>query len=258
MENKKSIIASSILLVLSGIFLSLAAIYYDFVDKVEQYPYSDREEYENVGEGIAFLNKLPIQFNITNHYFSGFDNLDDKTREVILMAYALKNKMNTYECGLGGNAICIDKTSLTSSSLLDVFHTSTKFLSNSIKIYLDDYGTYNVNTNNSSPHYRINLDKDNREYRKYSSFSHYKQEGDIYLFYLYEGYYMANCIEGETLELHDFMSGNVIYKDKCNNNQFFTNPPREDLKGLQLYKYELKKDEKGQFYLHGYNPVNSK
>lgn len=257
MDNKKAIIASSVLLVLSGVFLSLAVIYYDFIDKVEKYQYSDSTEYNNVKEALDFVNKLPIQFNITNNYFSGFDNLDENIREVIVMAYAFKNNYQTYPCGLSGTSICIDKTALESQSLLEKFNTKTKFISNSIKLYLDDYGTYTVNTSDSSTYYRINLDNDNKQYRKYSNFSHYKQEEDIYLIYVYEGYYMGNCIEGEKLELFDFMSGKVVYTDTCNNNQTFTTVP-DKIKGLQLYKYELKKNENGEFYLYGYNPVNSK
>ena len=52
------------------------------------------------------------------------------------------------------------------------------------------------------------------------------------------------------------MTGKVIYKDTCNGNNEFTVEPTEEIENLQLYKYELKKDENDKYYLYGYNPVN--
>ena len=42
-----------------------------------------------------------------------------------------------------------------------------------------------------------------------------------------------------------------------NGDNEFENAPKEEIKKLQLYKYELKKNEDGEFYLYGYNPVNA-
>ena len=243
------------LLMLSFNFLALGTICYALEDNIEKFKYSDTSEYASINSGLELINELPIQFNILNEYFSGFDNLKQETRESILMAYVLKNKIATYKCG-SGQSVCIDKSSLKDSIISAIFNTKTEISSNIIKLYLDDYGKHNVNSTNNSPYYRVVLDGDNHNYRKYSKFAKYREEKDMYIFYVYEGYYNRNCSKGDVLELYDFMTGDVVYTDKCDGHNQFQNPPEEEVKNLQLYKYELKKNEDGEFYLYGYNPVN--
>ena len=78
----------------------------------------------------------------------------------------------------------------------------------------------------------------------------------LYIFYLFQGYYKANCTAGEKLALYDFMNGKEVYEGVCNDKGYFSEEPDFDKVDLQLYKYELKKNDKGEFYLYGYNPVN--
>ena len=111
MNNKHTIITAIFLLFGSFNLLMLAYVYYQLESDVINYRYSDENEFYSIQEGIDFISKMPIQFNITNQYFSNFDNLDEQTRETIIMAYALKNRFHTYECG-SSNEICIDKQAL--------------------------------------------------------------------------------------------------------------------------------------------------
>ena len=64
-----------ILLFLSFNFLALGTLYYVFDDHIEEFRYSDIDEYTSINEGLSIIKSLPIQFNITNQYFSGFQNL---------------------------------------------------------------------------------------------------------------------------------------------------------------------------------------
>ena len=253
--NKIANIAITLLLIASFNFLALGTICYSLEDNIEKFKYSDGLEYSNINAGLSIINALPIQFNISNEYFSGFDNLSNEKRESILMAYLLKNKIYTYQCG-NGKDICINKESLQDSVLAKTFNTKTEFNSSNIKLYVDDYGNYSINSTTNSPYYRLALGDNNHSYRKYSKFAKYREEKDMYIFYVYEGYYSGNCLKGEKLELFDFMSGDVIYTNTCNGNNDFEVQPKEEFKNLQLYKYELKKNEDGEFYLYGYNPVN--
>ena len=254
MKNKHAIITAIFLLFGSLNLLALAFVYYKLEDDVINYRYSDVEEYGSIQEGLDFLKKLPIQFNITNEFFSDFDNLSSDTRQTIIMAYALKNNFNTYLCG--NNSLCIKKESLEDNILLEKFNSKTKFTKDTIKVYIDDYGVYTISSSKSSTYYKVSLDSDNTNYRKYSKFSHYKEDKDMYIFYLYEGYYNGNCKKGEELSLYDFITGKVVYTDKCNGNNEFSIDPSESIKDLQLYKYELKRDENNKYYLKGYNPVS--
>ena len=70
MKNRRDLIISIFLMILSGIMLILAIFYYDLSDKIKEYHYSDKEEYNNVTEGISFIKSLPIHLNIINKYFS--------------------------------------------------------------------------------------------------------------------------------------------------------------------------------------------
>ncbi len=49
----------------------------------------------------------------------------------------------------------------------------------------------------------------------------------------------------------------VTYVGTCDCDNKFENVPKEKIKKLQLYKYELKKNKDGEFYIYGYNPVNA-
>lgn len=254
-KNKLAIITAIFLLFGSFNLLAIAVVYYQLEDKVVNYRYSDTSEYDSIKEGLNFLEKLPIQFNITNEYFSNFDNLEEETRQKIIMAYAIKNRYQTYPCSTGNDSLCIKKESLNSQALLEKFNTKTEFNLKNISIYIDDYGVYNVIGGTNSDYYKVSLDNNNQNYRKYSKFSHYREKRDVYIFYLYEGYYKGNCTKDEQLDLYDFFTGKVIYSDTCNGNNGFTVDPSDSIKELQLYKYELKKDENDKFYLKGYNPV---
>ena len=260
-EGKKYIKVSVFLMILSAIMIFTAIVYYDLADKVKDYKYSDKEEYDDITKGLNFLSKFPIHFNIINKYFSDFNNLSQKEKEEVVMGYVIKNKYKLYECGPSNNSIkhlCIDKDVLNSKELLNIFNLDMKFESENINVYIDDYGTYSVTTTNDSKYYKIVLDNTNNKlYRLYSSFSHYKKENDKHIFYMYQGYYMGNCVKDEKLDLYDFMSGKIVYTNKCNDNQKFNIENEDDIKKLQLYKYELKKDSDNNFYISGYNPVKS-
>ncbi len=255
MNNKQAIITAIFLLIGSFNLLTLGVIYYQLEGEVVNYRYSDEDEYDDIKEGIDFIQKLPIQINIENKYFSKFDYLEEKIKEEIIMAYAIKNNFHTYPCKNDKTSICIDKTTLEDNSLLEKFHTKTKISSNTIKIYIDDYGVYQITSSKSSNTYQLHLQEDNKKYRKYSKFSHFKQKEKKYIFYFYEGYYTGNCQKGEKLDLLDFMTGKVIYSNYCNGNNEFMKIEDNSLDDLQMYKYELEKDENNKFYLSGYNPV---
>lgn len=260
MKNKYlGFFISSLLMFMSGIFLLSALIYYDLSDYVEDYNYSDYDEYVNVREGLDFLSKLPIQFNIINKFFSDFNHLDQNEKEQIVMAYAIKNRYELYECGPNNNSklhLCIDTNTLNSSDLLFRFGLDFEFENEEIKLYLDDYGASSVSNDLGESFYRITLNNDNNKaYRLYSVFDSFKQDNDLYIFYLYQGYYSGNCTKGDDITLFDFITGNALYTGKCNGNNEFVVIPDDVIKKLQLYKYELKKDDNDRFYLYGYNPV---
>ncbi|MBP5678632.1 MAG: hypothetical protein J6X28_02235 [Bacilli bacterium] len=256
MNRSKTInIIIVLLLFVSFNLLMLGTICYALEDNIENFKYSDTSEYTSITNGLSLIQDLPIEFNIQNQYFSGFDSLSNEVRESIIMAYLLKNQKYTYTCG-DGSDLCIDKENLTKEDILKIFHTATKFTSTNISLYLDDYGDHNMSSTNNSTYYRMVLDDNNQHYRKYTKFLKYKEQGDSYIFYVYEGYYKGNCTKGETLKLYDFLSGEEVYIDSCNGNNEFENMPKDEFEKLQLYKYELKKNDEGEFYLYGYNPVN--
>ena len=248
-----------ILLFISFNLLSLATIFYAFETNIEEYKYSDTDEYNNINEGLKIINSLPIQVNISNKYFSNFDNLPEETRQSIILAYTIKNNIATYKCGTKNTSICIDKEQVEKSDELNIFNTQTKLVATNIKLYIDNYGNYNINSSSTSTYYKVNLDEynENENYKKYSKFYKYKEEKDLYIFYVYEGYYKGNCLTGESITLHDFITGKEVYTGICDNKSFLEEPT-EELEKLQLYKYEFKKDENNKLYLYGYNPVNKK
>lgn len=260
MEEKKYIIISISMMLVSGIMLLLAVFYYDLSDKVKKYSYSTEEEYNNVKEGIAFIKTLPIHFNIINKYFSNINNLEQKEKEEIVLSYAIKNNYNLYNCGPSNDLnqyLCIDKEKLTSNELLEKFNLDLNFKSKNINLYIDDYGSYIATTTENAKHYKIILNaKNNKQYRLYAKFSHYKKEKDTHIFYMYQGYYKGNCEKDSELELYDFMTGKAVYKNTCNGNKEFTIDPGKNIEKIGLYKYEQKKDKNNKYYLYGYNPVN--
>lgn len=254
-SNKLPIIIAGILLFMSFNCLAIAIVFYQLEDKVTNFRYSDVNEYNIVHEGTELINKLPIQFNIINQYFGSFDNLEEETRQKILMGYALKNRIHTYECGIGNNSLCIKVEDLKTEELSNTFHTKTEFKLEEIKIYMDDYGPRDVKLDKENGVYTVELDNDNNFNRKYTKFSHYQQLKDSYIFYVYEGFYKANCTKGEIIDLQDFLTGDIIYSNICDENHGFKVEKEETIKNLQLYKYELKKDKNNQLYIAGYNPV---
>lgn len=258
-KKKLYTLIALILLFISFNLLSLATIFYAFETDIEDYKYSDTDEYNNINNGLKIINSLPIQFNISNKYFSNFDNLPEETRQSIILAYTIKNNIATYSCGQNQTSICIDKDKVEKSEALDIFNTQTKLVANNIKMYIDNYGNYNINSSNTSTYYKVNLDNYNEteKYSKYSKFYKYKEEKDLYIFYVYEGYYNADCLTGETITLYDFITGKEVYNGICSNKSFLEEPTKE-LDNLQLYKYEFKKDNNNKLYLYGYNPVNKK
>lgn len=187
------------------------------------------------------------------------NNLSQKEKEEILMAYAIKNNYKLYNCGASTNTksyLCINKSDLENSLFEDRFNLKLKFKNNNIDIYIDDYGMYKATSNNDSSYYKLTLDtSNNNNYRLYSIFDKYKKTDDTDVFYLYQGYYKGNCKKGEKLSLYDFLSGKKVYTNTCNGNNTFTLDIKNKAKYLQLYKYELKKDKNNNFYLAGYNPV---
>ena len=249
-----------ILLFVSFNLLSLATIFYSFENNIEDYKYSDTDEYNTINEGLNIINTLPIQVNISNKYFSNFDNLPEETRQSIILAYTIKNNIATYKCGTKETSICIDKEQVEKEGVLSIFNSQTKLVANNIKVYIDNYGNYNINSSNTSTYYKVNLDdynNNNENYKKYSKFYKYKEEKDLYIFYVYEGYYKGNCLTGESITLYDFITGKEVFNGICSDKSFLEEPT-EELDKLQLYKYEFKKDSDNKLYLYGYNPVKKK
>lgn len=258
LNYKKCRIISLVLMIFSGIILCSVIIYCDILSKVENYNYSTKEEYENVKAGLELLDKLPLQFNIVNKYFSSFSNLNIADKEKIALAYAVKNKIGVVTCDMIMNDtnVCISKAALENSNLFDVFKEKVKLYSDNISVYIDDYGMYTAKYIDSKDYYQIPINTFDYDTKLYSSFYKYRMKDDVYIFYLFQGYYKANCTFGEDLILYDFMDGREVFKDVCNDEGYFSKEPDFNEVNLQLYKYELKKDKSGNFYLYGYNPVN--
>lgn len=249
---------SFFLLILSGIFLCLAITYCDILTKVEKHSFSTKEEYDTVTDGLAFLDKMPIQFNIVNKYFSGFSNVDNEDKEKIAIAYAIKNNYGLVNCdSSSANNICVSRYFLEESEYLDnIFDTNLSFSKKDIPIYIDGYGMRIAKYIRSKDYYQIYIENDANDNVLYSSFYKYYKRDDLYVFYLFQGYRLKRCDIGTKLYLYDFMNGNTIFTGVCDSDNDFAIEPDTDSINLQLYKYELKKDTNGQFYLYGYNPVN--
>ena len=252
---------SIVLMFVSAIMITLAFIYYRLEDEVINYRYSDIREYSDINEGIKFIEKMPIQFNIINKYFSNMNNLSQKEKEEIVAAYALKNRYKQFNCGpstASTNYSCVKIEDLNDSTLQKIFNLDLKFEASKINVYLDDYGTQEL-TNKEDPNvYKYVVDvSNNNNYRLYTKFDHFKQEEDSYIFYVYQGYIKANIKENEELTVYDFMTGNPVYTGISNGYNDFNEDITNNNIILQKYKYELKKHEDGTFYLYAYNPVKS-
>ena len=248
---------SFVLLILSGILLCLAITYCDILSKTENYSFSTREEYDNVTDGLAFLKKLPIQFNIVNKYFSSFSNLESQDKEKIVMAYAIKNNIGLVNCDDSGNSKCISRYFLENNNNLNVpFNGNILFSKDDISVYIDGYGTYTAKYIENKDCYKIYINELENRNVLYSSFYKYYKKGDIYVFYVFQGYHLGKCDAGNKLYLYDFMDKNKSFEGICDDNNYFSSEPDINTLDFQLYKYELKKDSYGNFYLYGYNPVN--
>lgn len=261
MSRKGYVNLSMVLMLISSIMITLAFIYYRLEDEVINYRYSDIREYSDINEGIKFIERLPIQFNIINQYFSNMNNLGQKEKEEIVAAYALKNRIKQFNCGpstASVNYSCVKVEDLNGEDIQKAFNLDLKFEANKIELYLDDYGTQEM-TNKEDPavyKYVVNV-ADNNNYRLYTKFEHFKQSEDSYIFYVYQGYIKANIKANESLSLYDFMTGEAVYTGQSNGFNDFSGDITKDVVKLQKYKYELKKHDDGTFYLYGYNPVKS-
>lgn len=249
LEDKITLLFISFAIVLALAFL----IYHNLNTNIQNYKYTDKEEFETVEKGLNFIKKLPIHFNILNQSFHNMDVLKQEDKEAILVSYYLKNGI-TNDCSDNEEEICIYEKNLEQENIFDKFKSKIHFKSNKLTIYVDGYGVQTLykqgSTNNTF--YRLHLKEDDKIYQIYSSFKYFKKNKDQYNFYIYQGYYNIN--EKDTYELHDLLTDKVVYKEKVNT-ELFENIKEKDIKKLQLYKYILKKDNNNAYYLYGYNPV---
>ncbi len=243
------------LLFLSTFMLFLGFSYKNIEKRVASYSYSDKEEFNDMNKAINYIETLPIHINIINQYFSSINNLDKEQQQEIIISYALKNNYKIYDCSdTYSRSICINKDDLNSQELQKLFNTNITFDNNTIDINIDRYGKVRARTNNYLSYYKININNYNKKYNKYTEFYKYKKENDKYIFYVYEGYYESNCIPNSKIELNDFLDEDIKKEGICSPNKTFISDYSVD--GIQLYKYELKKDQEDNFYLVGFNPVN--
>ena len=91
-------------------------------------------------------------------------------------------------------------------------------------------------------------------YAMFTSFKYFKKSKDSYNFYVYQGYYNRNNVN--QYELKDLIKDKVIYKEDVRN-ELFEHITDKEIKQLQLYKYILKKNKNGEYYLYGFTPVKS-
>ena len=69
-------------LIFLTIILAIAfLVYYSINSNIQNYKYSDKEEYENVERGLNFIKKLPIHFNILNSSFHDMNTLKQEENE---------------------------------------------------------------------------------------------------------------------------------------------------------------------------------
>ena len=239
-----------ILLSLAVVFALTFLVYYSINSNIKNYKYTDNYEYSNVDDGLKFIRKLPIYFNITNQAFRSFDSLKQEYKESILLSYHLKNDL-VNNCDDNEDEVCIPISDLKEDKVLAKFASKTNFKSEKINVYIDDYGS-NVLYKDKDI-YRGTL-KENNKYETYTSFNYFKKTRDEYNFYVYQGYYFLN--KDNKYELHDFLSDEKVYEEDINeSSDLFENITEKQIQKLQVYKYILKKDKNDKFYLYGYNPV---
>jgi len=246
-----------ILMLGSGLMLFLGFSYTSLEANVSKIVYSDKSEYIDINKGMGYINSLPMNINVINKYFSNINNLDNKLKFQIFLAYLYKNNY-LYDCGssTSTNVLCLNKSSLEDRALQNKIGINNISFKDSIEVYLDNIGSTIFNTSNSLSYYKISVYKNKFENSSYSEFYKYKKINDLYVFYVYQGFIPANCTLGSDISLYDYITGKKVYTGKCNGAHSFT-AEIKDYSKLQLYKYELKKDSNDNFYLSGYNPVNS-
>lgn len=249
LEDKITLICISIAIIFALTFL----VYYNLNNNIQNYKYTDKEEFETVEKGLNFIKKLPIHFNILNQSFHNMDALKQEDKEAILLSYYLKNSI-TNDCSDNEEETCIYEKNLEQNNIFDKFKSKIHFQSNKLTIYVDGYGVQTLYKQGSKNNtfYRLHLKEDSNIYQIYSSFKYFKKKKDQYNFYIYQGYYFKNS--SSVYELHDLITDKVVYKEK-EGTELFENIKEKDIKKLQLYKYILKKDNNNNYYLYGYNPV---
>ncbi len=254
----KNIIKDKLVIILISFTIILAIdflIYYTINSNIRNYKYTDKEEYESVEKGIRFIEKLPTYFNIINQSFHNINSLKQEYKEAIAIAYYLKNSV-VNDCDDNENEICIYESDLKNNNIFKIFNTNVSFSSKKLNLYVDGFGpqTLYKEEKNKKVFYRLNLKEEQNVYQIYSSFKSFKKEKDKYNFYIYQGYYNKNS--NSQYELHDLIHDEVVYTQKINKD-LFEDITNEEISKLQLYKYILKKDKNGEYYLYGYNPVKS-
>ncbi len=250
MKSKKDEKLMIIFISLTVVFALTFLVYYSINSNIKNYKYTDNYEYSNVDDGLKFIRKLPIYFNISNQAFRSFDSLKQEYKESILLSYHLKNNL-VDSCEDNEDEVCIKTSELKDAQVLTRFASKTNFKSDKINVYIDDYGS-NVLYKDKDV-YRGVL-KENNKYQTYTAFNYFKKTKDEYNFYVYQGYYYLN--KDGKYELHDFLSDDKVYEEDINSSSdLFENITDKEIHKLQVYKYILKKDKDDKFYLYGYNPV---
>lgn len=243
-------------LIFLTIILAIAfLVYYSINSNIQNYKYSDKEEYENVERGLNFIKKLPIHFNILNSSFHDMNTLKQEEKEQILIGYYLKNGM-VEDCKDREEDICIYEENLKKEKVFEKFNTKINFKSNKLNIYLDGYGleTLYKKKSNNTAYYQMHIKEEKDVYAMFTSFKYFKKSKDSYNFYVYQGYYNRNNVN--QYELKDLIKDKVIYKEDVRN-ELFEHITDKEIKQLQLYKYILKKNKNGEYYLYGFTPVKS-
>ena len=253
----KYYMSSIVLMITSFIMLFLGFSYYKLEGNVSKTVYSDKNEYNDINIGLNYINTLPMNINIINEYFSDLNNLSNSNKEQILFSYIFKNNYKLYDCGSSSfkSNLCINKTDINNTLLLDKIGLSMFELSDEVRTYVNNYGYVEFKSNSNLNYYKVSFNNKSFKNNGYTEFYKYKRDKDLYVFYVYQGFYKANCTLGENISLFDYITGDVSYSGSCNGNHSF-NGVIDNYDKLQLYKYELKKNSNGDFYLYGYNPVN--
>ena len=259
MRKKRTIFLIVGLIFCSFVLLLSGVIYYDLSYQVKNYHYVNREEYDDVQKGISFIQKLPIQLNILNHSFADMNLLKVEDQEQILLSYVMKNKQDIAPCMNEMDTSdykCLSLDELQDTSLQSLFGLDLTFETEKIDLYSEVYGSQELVKTDDCYRFQVGY-SDNEGLENYSYFVKYKQEGDNYLYYFYQGYYNSTCDAKNGYQLTNYIDGEVVEQEECTVTQPFSNLSSSKREKLQLYKYILRKDENGKFYLYGYNPVKN-